>query len=85
MTTRYKGFYVALEQDIREDDLQGLLDAVGRMRHVAGVSAEQCAATFSDWSNRQQLRHEVYMKLSETLYEAITGEPHPLKKRATTS
>ena len=37
MTDRIKGFYVALDKDLRVDDAQPLIDAVKQMKHVMDV------------------------------------------------
>lgn len=71
MTTRIKGFWVALEKDTREDDAQPLLDAVKQMRGVAGVSVVESDGT-NDYFARQQVRRglrdliiEFYEKLDK--------------------
>lgn len=79
MTDRHKGFWVALEEDLRDDDIQPLLEAVRRMRGVADVRIDDgTRVTPTDWINRQQLRHGAYMSAIEALHLAIMGEPHPL-------
>lgn len=82
MTDRHKGFWVALTDDVREDDIQGLLDAVRRLKGVADARTvpDQTTVTPSDWMNRTQLRHQTLMAANEAMYEAIMGEPHPLAK-----
>lgn len=37
MTDRIHSLTVVLEQNIREDDVQGLIDAIARLRHVLSV------------------------------------------------
>lgn len=37
MTDRYKGFVVALESDLRDDDAEGIMTALRHVRGVAGV------------------------------------------------
>ena len=37
MTTRYAALTVVLEEDLREDDAQGLIDAIRHIRGVASV------------------------------------------------
>ena len=34
MTTHIKGFLVTLEQDLRKDDAQHIIDAIKMIRHV---------------------------------------------------
>jgi hypothetical protein len=40
MTDRISALTVALANDIRVDDIQGLVAAIGQLRGVAGVTAE---------------------------------------------
>ena len=57
MTIRMKGLYVALEQDMRSDDVQGLIDAIRYFRYVADVTADE--VDFVDFAARAQVRADV--------------------------
>lgn len=66
MTDRIKGFWVALDQDIREDDVEEIVNAVRCVRHVAAV--EVSVTDPQDWMARQRVRSEV----AKGLYDAMT-------------
>lgn len=68
MTDRIKGFWVALERDIRDDDVQPIIDAVRQLRGVLAVEAN--VASPADWINRQRVRRE----LEERLWAALKRE-----------
>lgn len=65
MTDRIKALTVALEHDMREDDVESLVEAIKHFRGVLAV--ELNVSTPDDWSNRQQISHELRMKLFEVL------------------
>lgn len=65
MTDRVKGFYVTLEQDVRVDDVESLVNAVRQLKGVAAVNVNISNA--DDWMNRMQLRSQIRRKL----YSAI--------------
>jgi len=67
MTTRLKGFTVALEHDIREDDAEAIKSAIESLRHVLAV--KPIASDFGDWINRTRIRRELTEKLWDALKE----------------
>ena len=67
MTTRLKGFTVALEMDIREDDAETIKSAIESLRHV--LSATPIETVPDDWINRQRIRLELSGKLWKALHE----------------
>jgi len=67
MTTRLKGFTVALEQDIREDDAESIRNAILSLRHVQDVKPIEAGA--EDWINRQRIHHQVVEKLYKAMEE----------------
>lgn len=65
MTTRLKGFTVALEQDIREDDAEHIKNAIESLRFVQAVKPIE--ASSNDWINRSRIKDEILKKLYEVL------------------
>ena len=70
MTTRVKGLTVALTQDLRDDDVQALANAIKLLHGVASVTT--LPVTSEDWVNRAQIRREYRVKLFAAL-----GDPGP--------
>ena len=68
MTTRLKGFTVALEKDIREDDAEPIREAILALRHVAEVKAVNTDGVH-DFINRAQIRREFEDRLWKALEE----------------
>lgn len=69
MTDRIKGITVSLEQDVRTDDLEPLMDAIRQLRGVADV--ELVVADMDDWLARSRVRSELAGDFLE-MYEKIT-------------
>ncbi len=65
MTDRLKGFIVMLDEDIREDDAQPILDAIRQIRHVQSVATMVSDA--DDWMARERVKIELKKKLYEAL------------------
>lgn len=66
MTDRVKGFTVALSEDMRIDDAEGLMDAI---RHLTGVmSVEPLIAELGDHIAYARARRELGDKLWAVLY-----------------
>lgn len=65
MTERIKGFTVALRHDIREDDAEGVLNAIRQLRGVADVTGVR--ANSDDWMNRTRIRQEITGKVMKAL------------------
>ncbi len=57
MTDRVKGLMVALETDIRVDDVEAIRVAISQIRGVAAVSV--VISNSDDWMNRQQILHQI--------------------------
>lgn len=68
MTDRVKGITVSLEQDVRTDDIEPILDAIRQLRGVADV--EVVLSDMNDWMARSRVRSEISGKLLE-VYESI--------------
>ena len=65
MTTRLKGFTVALERDIREDDAEAIKNAILSLRFVQDVQPVEAGS--DDWINRTRIKSELREKLWEVL------------------
>lgn len=67
MTTRIKGLVVTLAADIREDDLEQTVKAIGQLRNVAAV--EPVPADIGDSIVRARVLLAVERRLFEVLHE----------------
>lgn len=72
MTDRIKGFYVALEEDIRVDDFETIKNAVMMIKGVLRI--ETSVRTIDDFYNRAQIRDEYTTKLFKVLREEDDNE-----------
>jgi len=68
MTDRVKGFTVTLEEDIRIDDFETILNAVKMIKGVASV--EPSIVTPDDHINRERMKMEVYQKLQKVILDS---------------
>lgn len=69
MTDRIKGLTISLEQDVRIDDLEPLMDAIRHLRLVADVTP--LVADMDDWLARSRVRSELASDFGD-LYKKIT-------------
>jgi hypothetical protein len=67
VTARIRGFYVALEADIRIDDAEPLMEAVRQLRGVAAVEPD--VRDTSDFVARERVRRELMDKIFAVLKE----------------
>jgi hypothetical protein len=70
MTDRIHAFTVVLDKDIREDDVQPILDAIKCIKCVASVTP--IVANFEDHMARERVRQEWAMKFLE-FYKELAG------------
>ncbi len=61
MTDRLKGCWVSFDRDIREDDAEGILNAIRMIRGVADAQPDVTNA--DDWLARSRVKHELRDKL----------------------
>jgi len=66
VTERLKGVVVAFDVDIREDDVQTLVNAIRCFRHV--LSVEPVMANADDWVVEQRVRDDLSKKLWDVLH-----------------
>lgn len=59
MTDQYNALVVMLEKDMRDDDAQGLCEAIGRMRGVLSVSGHSHLNNLDSLVTRQRARREI--------------------------
>ncbi len=65
MTDRIYAISVALEHDIRDDDIEPLLNAIRMLRGVAAVKTH--VSDLEAWNARVQARQELVKKLYDAL------------------
>ncbi len=65
MTDRINGFWVALDADIRDDDVEPLINAILQLRGVIKVKGH--VTTSTDWLARARVRQELTAKLFDAL------------------
>lgn len=65
MTTRARGLYVALSEDIREDDIEPLINAIKWLHYVSDVTID--AADPSDFVARSRIGGELRIEIFKTL------------------
>ena len=66
MTERIKGFTVALKDNIRVDDAEGIKNAIAMLRGV--VDVQDIAHTTDDWIVWSRFRSEFGEKIRDILY-----------------
>ena len=65
MTDRVKALTVILEQDMRDDDVQVIIDAIRLIRHVARV--EPLIVTAEDHLARARVKQELLQQIIDIL------------------
>jgi hypothetical protein len=65
VTDRVNMLMVALEHDIREDDVQGLVNAIKQLRGV--LTVDMNVANSSDWLAEVRVKAKLQAKLFEVL------------------
>jgi hypothetical protein len=66
MTDRYYALTVALEHDVRDDDAQGIIEAIKRIRGVLSVEGNVSDAT--NWVAEERVRRELGEKMFAVIY-----------------
>lgn len=61
MTNRVKGLMISLEEDIREDDVETIVNAIKMIKGVQEVATS--VVNHDDWMNRTRIRFELERKL----------------------
>lgn len=68
MTARVKSLTVALTEDVREDDVERLIDAIKMLGWVLAVAPT--LATHQDWVIEERVKRD----LRERLWKVLCGE-----------
>ena len=71
--SKVKGCWVAFDQDLREENIENLLNAIRHIKHVSAVEVDNCVVDSSDWMDRDRLRRDVAEVSHTVLYALITG------------
>lgn len=69
MTDRINYLTVALDHDIRDDDIQPLIQAIKLLRGV--LTVESNVADPSDWLAEERARREIGQKLLDVVYPKV--------------
>lgn len=67
MTDRIKGLVVTFDRDIREDDVEGIINAISLIKGVIGV--DKSVVNINDRLNRVRVQSEIRDKIWKVLYE----------------
>jgi len=65
MTDRIKGFYVMLDKDYRDDDVETIKNAILMIKGV--ISVKESIVDSDDHINRERIRQELIQKLWDVL------------------
>ena len=65
MTTTFKGVYVAFDREIRQDDAEVVVQAIGMIKGVCAVDPEPVDG--KEFMTKAKIKNE----FKETLYQAI--------------
>lgn len=66
MTDRYNYLTVALENDIRDDDAEAIISAIGQIRGVLSVTPNVVSSA-DNWVIQKRVRRELFEKLFAVL------------------
>lgn len=69
MTDRIRALTVALETDVRTDDVQALVSAISQLRGVLTVATETPVSP-NDYVTEQRIRRDYYLRLQDVLFKA---------------
>jgi len=70
MTDRIRGCWVAFEDDIRDDDVEDVVNAIMMVKRVQAVTTEKVDPR--DFMARAQVKSELFAKLTTLLHEFFT-------------
>lgn len=66
MTNRIHALTVVLEENVREDDAQEIINAIGMIRRVLEVKAH--VTDVAQYTSDVRARHELGMKLADVIW-----------------
>jgi len=68
MSDRVKGFWVALDREVKDEDVVALVEAIKQMRHVENVTTKKVQP--DDWMIQSRVRAELREDLIK-LYDKL--------------
>jgi hypothetical protein len=71
MTARIRSLTIALDKDIRTDDIEGLVNAIKMMRNVISVTTNEVNS--NEWATEQRVKQETALKLTGLITELYTN------------
>lgn len=71
MTARIRSLTVALDEDIRTDDVECLVNAIKMMRNVLSVTTNEVNP--NDWATERRVKLETAHKLTNIIAELYTN------------
>jgi hypothetical protein len=69
MTDRLKGLAITFEKDIREDDAEEIIKAIGMLRGVASV--KPVVTEINDMINQERVKYELRSKVYKFFSEEL--------------
>lgn len=71
MTARVRSLTIALDDDIRTDDVESLVNAIKMMRNVLSVTTNEVNP--NDWATERRVKLETAQKLTQLITELYTN------------
>lgn len=71
MTARVRSLTIALDEDIRTDDVESLVNAIKMMRNVLSVTTNEVNP--NDWATERRVKLETAQKLTQLITELYTN------------
>jgi hypothetical protein len=71
MTARIRSLTVALDEDIRTDDVECLVNAIKMMRNVLSVTTNEVNP--NDWATERRVKLETAQRLTNIIAELYTN------------
>ena len=68
MSDRIKGLWVAFDKEIKDEDVEPLVDAIKMLKHVENVTTRKVQA--DDWMIRNKIKAEIREKILE-LFQSL--------------
>ena len=67
MTDRINGLFVALDEDIREDDVKPIIDAIMQIKHV--VNVQKNVSDVCEWIGYSRIKNGLLEKITKLFNE----------------
>lgn len=72
MTDRVNGLYVALDQDMRKDDVELIVNAIRALKHI--IAVDKNVACHNSWIAYERARREFSDKIEKVFSEEYDFE-----------